>query len=385
LDPGVLAQRLMGAWHPDQVTWEDLLAGEGQQEGAGPAYPFFLAHPLPDAPEALPGGPSAWSAEWKWDGIRVQYLQRHGHHAIWTRGEELVTPAFPEFALLPGVLPDGTVLDGELLAWKDDAPLPFQDLQVRLGRKHASREALRKSPVLLMAYDVLEFGGEDLRERPATERRRLLEQLVQKAALPAILRSSPILPFADWNDLSAWRDQSRSKGTEGLMIKRSDSSYRVGRPRGDWWKWKVDPYTVDAVLIYAQRGRGRRAGLYTDFTFGVWRGQELIPFAKAYSGLTDAEIREIDAWMRQHTLASHGPVRVLEPVHVFELAFEGIARSKRHRAGLALRFPRIHRWRRDKLASEADTLATLEWLLEREQPRPPLPQTGSLFPEGDSQ
>jgi DNA ligase-1 len=379
-DAALLAQRLTGAWDPAGTTWEALLAGQAGGGEAGRPYPFFLAHALEEGPEALPGFPEAWTAEWKWDGIRAQLLWRGGRHAVWTRGEELATDAFPEFALLEGRLPDGTVLDGELLAWSADAPLPFRALQERLNRHHPGRALLRRAPVLLMAYDLLEEGGEDLRERPLRERRSRLEALVAAAGLPGVLRASPALAFAGGGELARLRASARERGAEGLMLKRADGPYRVGRPRGDWWKWKVDPLTADGVLVYAQRGSGRRANLYTDYTFAVWSGEELVPFTKAYSGLTDAEIRELDAWIRRHTRQRRGPVRMVEPRLVFELGFEGIGRSDRHRAGVALRFPRILRWRRDKPAAEADRLEDLEALL-RGQPgaAAPVPRTGNLF------
>jgi DNA ligase-1 len=354
-DAALLAQRLTGAWDPATTTWEALLAGEAGGGEAGRPYPFFLAHALEEGPEALPGFPEAWTAEWKWDGIRAQLLWRGGRRAVWTRGEELATDAFPEFALLEGRLPDGTVLDGELLAWSADAPLPFRALQERLNRHHPGRALLRRAPVLLMAYDLLEEGGEDLRERPLRERRSRLEALVAAAGLPGMLRASPALAFAGGGELARLRASARERGAEGLMLKRADGPYRVGRPRGDWWKWKVDPLTADGVLVYAQRGSGRRANLYT-------------------------EIRELDAWIRRHTLQRRGPVRMVEPRLVFELGFEGIGRSDRHRAGVALRFPRILRWRRDKPAAEADRLDALEALL-RGQPgaAAPVPRTGNLF------
>ncbi|MBI1192727.1 MAG: ATP-dependent DNA ligase [Bacteroidetes bacterium] len=381
MEPAAVMNRLSGAWHPDDVRWADLLRGEVPGRGAQP-FPFFLAHALEASPEELPGGPEAWFAEWKWDGIRAQLLHRNGAIAVWSRGEEEVSAAFPEFKLLLGRLPEGITLDGELLAYREGEVLNFQNLQNRLNRKNSTRDLLRRFPVILMVYDVLEWEGTDLRTEPFALRRQKLVRLMSEWTLPGVLRLSPELPFAHWEALRAMRERSREERTEGLMLKRLDSSYGAGRKRGDWFKWKVDPYTVDAVLLYAQRGHGRRAGLFTDFTFGVWHHGQLLPFAKAYSGLDDAEVRALNAWIRDHTLSRSGPVVMLEPFHVFELAFEGIARSTRHKSGIALRFPRIHRWRRDKLAFQADTLDTLESLLKSSNAaasQGQLPETGDLF------
>lgn len=405
-----VATRLSGSWHPEDVPWADLLHGESGSRGAQP-FPFFLAHALELPPELavdrpvqsptgsfqpgseqpgsdhaltarlteLLGEPSHWFAEWKWDGIRAQLLYRDQRISLWSRGEEELAAAFPELALLQGRLPDGSCLDGELLAFKDLKPLNFQNLQNRLNRKNATRALLQRFPVVLMVYDVLQWEGRDLRALPFTARRALLEGLWTDGPLPGVLRLSPELPFHNWLELKQQRERSREEGTEGLMLKRRDSPYGVGRKRGDWFKWKVDPYTVDAVLLYAQRGHGRRAGLFTDFTFGIWHGDVLLPFAKAYSGLDDAEVRALNTWIKDHTLSRSGPVVMLEPHHVFELAFEGIARSPRHRSGIALRFPRIHRWRRDKAPTQADNLAYLEQLLQTSGLANEGPTTGDLF------
>ena len=277
---------------------------------------------------------------------------------MWSRGEELVNDAFPELVAAAQALPSGTVLDGEILAWSADAdaPLPFARLQQRLNRKAPGAKLLRDTPVVFLAYDLLEHEGVDVRERPLAARRAALEALLPVA--PS-LRLSPPLAAADWPGLAALRAASREHRAEGLMLKRLDSAYGVGRVRGPWWKWKIEPYTIDAVLVYAQAGHGRRASLYTDYTFAVWHDDELVPFAKAYSGLTDEEIRTVDAWVRAHTLERFGPVRRVEPVLVFELAFEAIQASSRHKSGVAVRFPRILRWRTDKRAAEADTLENL--------------------------
>lgn len=378
LEPAEVVNRLSGAWHPDDVRWDDLLRGQGPGRGAQP-YPFFLAHALDGPPDGLPGGPEAWFAEWKWDGIRAQLLHRDNAITLWSRGEEEVSAAFPEFRLLTGRLPEGTSLDGELLAFRDGEVLNFQNLQNRLNRKNATRDLLRRFPVILMVYDVLEWEGLDLRAEPFAKRRERLACLMSEQKLPGVLRLSPELPFQRWEELAAARERSREERTEGLMLKRLDSAYGIGRKRGDWFKWKVDPYTVDAVLLYAQRGHGRRAGLFTDFTFGIWHANQLLPFTKAYSGLDDAEVRALNAWIRDHMVSRSGPVVMLEHFHVFEIAFEGIARSPRHRSGIALRFPRIHRWRHDKPAAEADTLETLESLLKSSGTQARLPETGDLF------
>jgi DNA ligase-1 len=357
-----VAQHLVGDWSPT-AAFHDLVRGVGATPGRDhKPYPFFLAHPLEEDPEAL-GDVSAWQAEWKWDGIRAQLVVRGTVARVWSRGEELVSDAFPELVAAGGALPDGTVVDGEVLVWPHEAPLPapFADLQRRLNRKAPGPKLLREAPVALCIYDLLEHGGDDIRTLPLLERRERLAALLP--ATPA-LRLSPLVEGGSWDALAQARAQSRERHAEGLMLKRLDSAYGVGRVRGPWWKWKIDPYTVDAVLVYAQPGHGRRASLYTDYTFAVWQGDALVPFAKAYSGLTNDEIRQVDAWIRGHTLERFGPVRRVEPTLVFELAFEGLQRSARHKSGIAVRFPRIARWRIDKPAAEADRLETLRTMAE---------------------
>lgn len=352
-----LDHRLMGPWEPDAEFFSRLTSpDEGEVEASRP-YPFFLASPLHSTPEEL-GDPSAWQAEWKWDGIRGQLIRRAGELFLFSRGEELITDRFPELAGAAMRLPDGTVLDGEIVAWKDAAVAPFQSLQTRLGRKRLTRAVLEAAPARFMAYDLLEHGGIDLRSEPLRERRRLLDQLIDGDE--AALGLSPVLAADSWESLAAERETSRARRVEGLMLKRLDSPYRCGRVRGDWWKWKVAPRTLDVVMLYAQPGHGRRASLYTDYTFGVWHDAGLVPVAKAYSGLTDAEITELDRWIKRNTVDRFGPVRAVRPEQVFELAFEGVNRSRRHRSGVALRFPRILRWRRDLAAADADTLADVE-------------------------
>ena len=362
IDAPTLAHRLMGAWRPSAEAWRQLIAADTGDADLSRPYPFFLAHPLGGEPEEL-GDMDDWQAEWKWDGIRAQLLRRAGEVFLWSRGEELVTDRFPELAEAGRLLGDGTALDGELMAWRDDRPLPFAELQRRIGRKRPGAGIRRQVPVALVAYDLLEWRGEDVRQRPLAERRRLLDELIASLPQNAALRLSPRVEAGSWRELAGLQAEARAHDAEGLMLKRLAAPYRVGRVRGDWWKWKVDPYSVDAVLIYAQRGHGRRASLYTDYTFAVWDGGELVPFAKAYSGLTDAEIREVDRFVRTHIRERFGPVRAVDPELVFEIAFEGIRRSGRHKSGVAVRFPRMARWRRDKRPEEADTLATVRALL----------------------
>ena len=357
-----IAHRLMGAWNPEETSWEKLIEAEDLGTDLSRPFPFFLAHGVEGEIAEL-GLPENWCAEWKWDGIRGQVIIRGGTHYVWSRGEELITDRFPEFASLCEALPKGTVLDGEILAWQDEAPLPFNLLQTRIGRKTVPKAILSKAPVILYAYDLLEWQGKDIRDRSFNERRRMLESLCanQSKALP--LRLSERLSFDTWAVLGDLRDVARSHHAEGLMIKNKQSPYGVGRKKGSWWKWKLDPLTIDAVMIYAQAGHGRRANLYTDFTFAVWQGNDLVPFAKAYSGLSDAEFKDITAWVRKNTLQRFGPVRQVTPEHVFEIAFEGIHKSTRHKSGVALRFPRMARWRRDKSPQDANSLEDLKDLL----------------------
>ncbi|MBI1355007.1 MAG: ATP-dependent DNA ligase [Acidobacteria bacterium] len=355
LDPAVAAHRLMGNWSPSAGFFERLIAPESDDADAGRPYPFFLAHQLDDSPDQKLGERADWLAEWKWDGIRAQLIRRRGETFVWSRGEELMTERFPELLVDATRLPDGTVLDGEILAWKDSV-LPFAVLQRRIGRKTLGRKILADAPVVFLAFDLLEAGGGDLRAEPLRERRRRLETLMAAQRPGSALRLAEPLPAPDWAALAEARRGSRELGVEGLMLKRLDSAYGVGRETGPWWKWKIEPYTIDCVLIYAQQGHGRRAGLYTDYTFGVWKDGELTPFAKAYSGLSDEEIRQVDRFVRRNTLERFGPVRAVEPELVFELAFENIQRSTRHKSGVAVRFPRMNRWRKDKKPQDADTL-----------------------------
>ncbi|MDR6914905.1 DNA ligase-1 [Pseudomonas sp. 3296] len=396
LDSKRVAQRMVAYTdltnRPNAASYLKLIAAESAGEHAergGQPYPFFLAHALSQPVEQFAGllGPaSQWLVEWKWDGIRAQVVKRDGRLWIWSRGEELVTERFPEFDHLTHGLPDGTVIDGEIVAWKSARPdtedafdpaspaapsvQPFALLQQRIGRKILGKKILDEVPVVLLAYDLLEWAGEDWRTQPQARRRTQLEQLIATCNDPVLLLS-PVLTGDDWFDLARQREASRRLGVEGMMLKARDALYGVGRTKdmGVWWKWKVDPFSVDAVLIYAQRGHGRRASLYSDYTFAVWDGppdaseRTLVPFAKAYSGLTDEEMRQVDSIVRKTTVEKFGPVNSVKPSLVFELGFEGIALSKRHKSGIAVRFPRMLRWRQDKSVEEADNLGTLQNLL----------------------
>ncbi len=357
-----LAHRLMGDWTPDTTSYHALIEAEDASADISRPYPFYLACALDGPPESL-GNPSDWRAEWKWDGIRGQVIVRDGDHFVWSRGEELMTDRFPELARAVDFLPNGTVLDGELLAWDNDAPLPFSALQKRIGRKTVPKKLLAEAPVVLVAYDLLELEGLDMRAKSFSDRRAALEKAFRNLPADAPLRLPPQHSFQNWADLATLRDSARSHHAEGLMLKRADSPYLSGRKKGDWWKWKLDPLVIDAVMIYAQAGHGRRANLFTDFTFAVWNGNDLVPFTKAYSGLTDAEFTQITAWVRKNTQQRFGPVRQVTPHHVFEIAFEGIQASTRHKSGVALRFPRMSRWRQDKLVQEANSLDDLKEML----------------------
>ncbi len=359
LPVATLAQRLLGDWTPSAGFHARLLSAEAQPGDASQPYPFFLASPLEREAEAL-GPIDAWLLEWKWDGIRLQLIRRGGETALWSRGEERLDGRFPEIERAAAALPEGTVLDGELLAWQPGAaqPMPFSVLQTRIQRRAPGAKSLREAPVRLLAFDLIEADGHDLRGQPLAARRLRLGALLEALGSPAI-GLSPQLACEGWDAAAALRDGARDQGVEGLMLKRRDSPYQTGRKRGDWWKWKIAPLTVDAVLVYAQAGHGRRSNLYTDFTFALWDGEALVPVAKAYSGLSDAEIGRLDRWIRAHTTERFGPVRAVQPLQVFELAFEGVNRSPRHRSGIAVRVPRILRWREDKPAEQADRLATL--------------------------
>ena len=392
LEESLLQHRLMGGFKPSAEAWHALLAPADQAEAVpSRPYPFFLASPLERSTEAgdadLPGSPADWLVEWKFDGIRGQLIRRAGEGFLWSRGEELINDAFPELVAASGALPDGTVLDGEILVWPQDAPQPaaFAQLQRRLGRKAPGRQLLADCPAAFVAYDLLERDGEDWRPRPLSQRRSALESLMRQLPAAAqapganLLRLSPRLALERWQELESLRQQAAAAAAEGVMVKALDSPYLAGRRRGNWWKHKREPYRLDAVLLYAQAGSGRRANLFTDYTFGLWdhppdlaaadtdaEQPRLVSFAKAYSGLDDGEITALDRWIRSHTIERFGPVRAVEPLQVFELAFEGLQASKRHKSGIAVRFPRISRWRRDKPAQEADSLASALALLKQQ-------------------
>ena len=361
----VITHRAMGDWEPTAEFYLGLISPHDDNDETPIArpYPFHLAHQLDGEPEAL-GEIVDWQAEWKWDGIRAQVIKRADKVFIWSRGEDLITERFPEIAMAAAELPDGTVLDGEILPWKNGRVLPFTELQRRIGRKNVSAKILTEIPVILQAYDLIEKGGEDMRAVSFSERRVLLESVLGEMNTD-VIRPTQFIGASSWTELAERRTESRDLGVEGFMLKRRSSPYRTGRHRGDWWKWKIDPLTIDAVLTYAQKGTGKRANLFTDYTFGIWHDGVLVTFAKAYSGLTDAEIRKVDRFVRDNTLETFGPVRMVRPELVFEIAFENIQRSTRHKSGVAVRFPRILRQREDKTVEQADSLASIHEMLAR--------------------
>src|SRR5690554_11751 len=357
-----IAHQLMGKWDPNEETMASMFAGETHLDKHYLPYPFFLAYQLDAEPESL-GDINDWFIEKKLDGIRGQIIVRNGELFVWSRGEDLLTDKFPEFTSLSSSLPEGTVIDGEIIPWKEDRPLPFQVMQTRIGRKNISPKYLKEAPLVMVCFDVLEWKGEDLRAQPIEQRRKILEMIVAEHQ-EENLRLSETMEFADWQEVAEFRKTARDYHCEGLMLKKKSSPYETGRRRGNWWKWKTDPMTVDGVLLYAQSGHGRRANLFTDYTFAVWDGDTLVPFAKAYSGLTDKEIAQLDNWIKRNTLEKFGPVRSVKPEYVFEIAFEGINASPRHKSGVALRFPRILRWRKDKAPQAANTKEDLLQLIE---------------------
>ncbi len=367
-EPSVIAHRISGNWDPATLSFTELLNQDGDYIDHSKPYPFYLAYALEDDPATL-GATDEWQAEWKWDGIRGQIIKRDNQLFVWSRGEELMTDKFPEYDVLRELIPNGTVLDGEIIPSEGPLPLPFALLQTRIGRKNLSKKQLHEVPISFYVYDMLEQDGIDIRSNPLNQRRERLEKLFEGLALVFDqtqrnpLQLSPLIPFRDWDELAAIRADSRTRGAEGLMIKRKSSAYQVGRKTGDWWKWKIDPLSIDAVMIYAQKGHGRRSNLYTDYTFAVKDGDKLVTFTKAYSGLTDKEFAQVDDFVKKNSIEKFGPVRTVKPELVFEIAFEGIAASNRHKSGVALRFPRIRRWRRDKKADEINTLEDLKNLL----------------------
>lgn len=357
----VIAHNISGNWSPSSIKFETLLSDENNLEDISKPYPFYLAYPLETDIEDL-GNIQEWQVEWKWDGIRGQLIKRNNENFVWSRGEELMTNRFPELEEALQYLNNGIVLDGEIIVADGNKPLPFALMQTRIGRKNLSKKILENAPVSFFAYDLLEFEGIDYRNKSLAERREKLEDIIIKANHPK-LQLSPIVSFNSWQQLQHLRTLSRENFAEGFMLKRKNSIYQTGRKRGDWWKWKIDALTVDAVMIYAQKGSGRRSNLFTDYTFAVKDGDKLVPFAKAYSGLTDKEFAQVDAFVKRNAIEKFGPVRTVKPELVFELAFEGIQESKRHKSGVALRFPRISRWRHDKKVEEINTLTDLKNML----------------------
>ncbi len=367
IEKAKIAHCLMGDWNPKKITFDELMQDAGTEVLPSKPYPFFLSYAV-DVPEQEPLVADGFLAEWKWDGIRSQIIKREDALYIWSRGEELISKKFPELGSLLEVLPNGTVIDGEVLPYKEGQILPFGKLQTRLGRKNVTKKILEEAPVIVKAYDLLEYKHADIRQYPIEERKKLLLQVVAEAATEN-LQFSEVVPIASWEALDVLRKTSRDYAAEGFMLKKKGSPYLDGRKKGYWYKWKVEPFSIDAVLTYAMRGSGRRANLYTDYTFSVWNAaRELITLTKAYSGLDDEEIRQVDNFVRRNTLNRFGPVREVKPQLVFELAFEALQPSSRHKSGIALRFPRVKRWRHDKKAEEANTLEDVQELLKAYQP-----------------
>ncbi|MFN2458166.1 MAG: ATP-dependent DNA ligase [Chitinophagaceae bacterium] len=369
--PSVIAHRISGNWDPCTITFEELLSEHTITTDFSKPYPFFLAYAIEDDIAAL-GNADEWQAEWKWDGIRGQIIKRNSELFVWSRGEELMTDKFPEYHLLQNLLPEGIAMDGEIICGVPAtlsnrqltfSVLPFANLQTRIGRKTITKKQLSHAPIVFVAYDLLEYNGQDWREKSLEERRNKLEEIITAANHPSLL-ISPIISFDTWEELEQVRSTSRDIGAEGIMLKRKSSTYQVGRKRGDWWKWKIEPLTIDAVMVYAQKGAGRRSNLYTAYTFAVKNGDELVVFTRAYSGLTDKEFAKVDAFVKRNSLEKFGPVRTVKPELVFEIAFEGIAASNRHKSGVALRFPRMNRWRKDKKVEDINTLDDLKKMLE---------------------
>ncbi|HMP31102.1 MAG TPA: ATP-dependent DNA ligase [Saprospiraceae bacterium] len=358
-----IALMLTGDWSPDKSTWDQLMISSYAENAISKPFPFYLAYAL-DKPLDELGNVNEWAAEYKWDGIRGQIIIRNNQVFIWSRGEELVTERFPEFQVL-SKLEQNIVLDGEIVVMHEAIPSNFNQLQTRIGRKSLSKKLLAETPVKLIAYDLLELDGEDLRSYSYEHRRNLLKEVYEGLKHYNVIKLSEIFTYNDWNKFSSIRDHAANVNAEGIMLKKKSSTYQVGRKKGDWYKWKLDPYTVDAVMIYANRGHGRRANLYTDFTFAIYDAdRKLVPFAKAYSGLTDAEFNEVTTWVKNNTIEKFGPVCSVKAALVFELAFEGIALSNRHKSGIALRFPRIKTWRKDKPIDEIDTVENLKKLIK---------------------
>lgn len=371
LEASVIAHRISGNWDPSTITFNELLSDDVSIIDYSKPYPFYLAYALDEDPKTL-GDPNEWQVEWKWDGIRGQVIKRNNQLFVWSRGEELMTDKFPEYHALKDLLPEGVVIDGEIIPYRHSsptgggqvgAPLPFALLQTRIGRKNVTKKQLQEAPIAFFAYDLLEYNGEDWRSRTLTERRQQLENIIAPLQTSIIILS-PVVEFTKWEELEEMRKTSREMGAEGFMIKRKSSTYQVGRKVGDWWKWKIEPLVIDCVMIYAEKGSGRRSDLYTAYTFAVRDGDKLVAFTRAYSGLTDKEFAQVDSFVKRNAIEKFGPVRTVKPELVFEIAFEGIAASNRHKSGVALRFPRINRWRKDKSVDEINTLDDLKKMLE---------------------
>jgi DNA ligase 1 len=361
LPASVIAHRISGNWDPVTTSFSELLSESSSLSDFSKPYPFYLAYALEEDPDTL-GDEKQWQAEWKWDGIRGQIVKRNNELFVWSRGEELMTDKFPEYFILKDLLPEGVVIDGEIIPAIEGKPLPFSVLQTRIGRKNIGKKQLQDAPICFFAYDLLEYNGADFREMPLDERRSKLAEIIEPIKNNSI-KISEVIPFTSWNELKEIRKNSREMNSEGIMLKRKDSDYKVGRKRGDWWKWKIDPFTIDCVMVYAQKGSGRRSNLYTDYTFAVKDGDNLVTFTKAYSGLTDKEFAQVDNFVKRNSIEKFGPVRTVKPELVFEIAFEGIAASNRHKSGVALRFPRMSRWRKDKTVNEINTIDDLKAML----------------------
>ena len=358
-----LTHSIMGNWNPAHTNYQSLISGIDLESSSSAPYPFCLAYPLEQDVQNI-GAIEDWQAEWKWDGIRGQIIKRNNDLFIWSRGEELITDQFPELAALIDVLPNGLVLDGEILAVENGKVQSFSSLQKRLNRKTVSKKNMQDTPIGFYAYDVLEHEAIDVRSLPLKLRREKLETIIASINVPTNIFLSPVVKKENWDLLRTERQRSREMNSEGLMLKKLDSPFHTGRKKGDWWKWKIEPFTIDAVMIYAQKGAGRRSNFYTDYTFAVSDGDKLVTIAKAYSGLTDKEIKQVDHFVKRNAVEKFGPVRTVKPELVFEIAFEGIAESSRHKAGIALRFPRIKRWRHDKKVEDINTITDLKNLLE---------------------
>lgn len=361
-ETNVLMHSIMGKWQPEEISFEELILAEKVNPDNSKPYPFCLAYALEkELPEL--GNPEEWLIEYKWDGIRGQIIRRNDEVFIWSRGEEMITEQFPEIVETVQSMKGNFVIDGEILAVKEGNVLNFNELQKRLNRKNITKKMMMDIPIEVFAYDLLELEGNDLREKPVSARRAMLEELLldQQTQNISISRS---ITFEQWEQLDLIRENSREINSEGLMLKQKNSPYHSGRKKGDWWKWKVNPLTIDAVLIYAQKGSGRRSAYYTDYTFAVKNGDSLVTIAKAYSGLTDKEIMEVSRFVTKNAIEKFGPVRTVKAELVFEIAFEGIGFSNRHKSGVALRFPRIVRWRKDKTVDEIDELEEIKKLIQ---------------------